>query len=62
MGTYVYYYKSDSSCEPIGRVQAMNLYDARELIMQKKQLSSEAIDNLFEIKRVVPYENNIQRN
>jgi len=62
MGTYVYYYKSDPSCEPIGRVQAIDLYEARGLIMQKKQLSSEEIDNLFEIKQVLPYENSIQRN
>ena len=56
MNTYVYYYKTDSSCEPIGRVQAMNLYEARELIVNRKQLSYEAIDQIFEIKQVLPYE------
>jgi hypothetical protein len=59
MSTYVYYYKADSSCEPIGRVQAMDLYEARELIKQKKQLSSKDIDIIFEIKQVLPYENDI---
>lgn len=59
MSTYVYYYKADSSCEPIGRVQAMDLYEARELIKQKKQLSSEDIENIFEIKQVLSYENDI---
>jgi hypothetical protein len=56
MNTYVYYYKADSSCEPIGRVMAMNLYDARELIVKRKQLSYESVDKLFEIKQVLPYE------
>jgi hypothetical protein len=59
MSTYVYYYKADPSCEPIGRVQAMDLYEARELIKQKKQLSSKDIDIIFEIKQVLPYENDI---
>ena len=59
MSTYVYYYKRDSSCEPIGRVQANNLYEARELITQIKQLSSDNIDNLFEIKQVPTHENSI---
>jgi hypothetical protein len=59
MSTYVYYYKADPSCEPIGRVQAMDLYEARELIKQKKQLSSKDIDIIFEIKLVLPYENDI---
>jgi hypothetical protein len=59
MSTYVYYYKKDSSFEPIGRVQANNLYEARELITQIKQLSSEIIDTLFEIKQVPNHENSI---
>jgi hypothetical protein len=59
MSMYVYYYKADPSCEPIGRVQAMDLYEARELIKQKKQLSSKDIDIIFEIKLVLPYENDI---
>jgi hypothetical protein len=59
MSTYVFYYKADPSCEPIGRVQAMDLHDARELIKQKKQLSSKDIDIIFEIKQVLPYENDI---
>jgi hypothetical protein len=38
---------------------AMDLREARELIKQRKQLSGEAIDELFEIKQVLPYENRI---
>ena len=59
MKTYVYYFKTDSTCEPIGRVKAMDLYEAREIIKQRKQLSREAIDELFEIKQVSNYENSI---
>jgi hypothetical protein len=59
MNTYVYFFKTDSTCEPIGRVMAMDLREARELIKQRKQLSVEAINELFEIKQVLPYENRI---
>ena len=59
MKTYVYYFKIDSTCEPIGRVMAMDLFEAREIIKQRKQLPGEAIDELFEIKQVSDYENSI---
>lgn len=59
MKTYVYYFKIDSTCEPIGRVMAMDLFEAREIIKQRKQLPDEAIDELFEIKQVSDYENSI---
>jgi hypothetical protein len=59
MNTYVYFFKSDSTCEPIGRVMAMDLYEAREIIKQRKQLSMSAIDELFEIKQVSEHENSI---
>lgn len=59
MKTYVYYFKTDSTCEPIGRVMAMDLYEAREIIKQRKQLSRETIDKLFEIKQVSDHENSI---
>lgn len=55
MKTYVYYYKSDSTNEIIGRVMATSLDEAREFIKQVKQLSIQDIDNLFEIKEL-PYE------
>jgi hypothetical protein len=55
MKTYVYFYKSDSTNEIIGRVMATSLDEAREFIKQVKQLSIEDVDNLFEIKEL-PYE------
>jgi len=55
MKTYVYFYKSDSTNEIIGRVMATSLYEAREFIKQVKQLSIEDVDKLFEIKEL-PYE------
>jgi hypothetical protein len=55
MKTYVYFYKSDSTNEIIGRVMATSLDEAREFIKQVKQLSIQDIDNLFEIKEL-PYE------
>ena len=55
MKTYVYYYKSDSTNEIIGRVMATSLDEAREFIKQVKQLSIHDVDNLFEIKEL-PYE------
>jgi hypothetical protein len=55
MKTYVYFYKSDSTNEIIGRVMATSLDEAREFIKQVKQLSVQDIDNLFEIKEL-PYE------
>jgi hypothetical protein len=59
MDTYVYYYKSDSLCEPIGRVMATSLYEALNYITQIKQLSEESVINLFEIKKLDTYENNL---
>jgi hypothetical protein len=59
MNTYVYYYKVDSSCEPIGRVMATSLYEALNYVMQIKQLSEESVTDLFEIKKLDTYENNL---
>jgi hypothetical protein len=56
---YIYYYKSDSDCEPIGRVMATSLDDARELISEKKGLEMKLISELFVIKRLQDHENNI---
>ena len=36
---YIYYYKLDSDCEPIGRVMATSLDEARELISEKKKFT-----------------------
>jgi hypothetical protein len=59
MNTYVYYYKVDSSCEPIGRVMATSLYEALNYVMKIKQLSEESVTDLFEIKKLDTYENNL---
>jgi len=59
MNTYVYYYKIDSTCEPIGRVMATSLYEALNYIMQIKQLPEESVNYLFEIKKLDNHENNL---
>jgi hypothetical protein len=59
MSTYVYYYKVDSSCEPIGRVMATSLYEALNYIAQAKQLTEESVNNLFVIKKLDDHENNL---
>jgi hypothetical protein len=56
---YIYYYKSDSNCEPIGRVMATSLDEARELISEKKGLEMKLISELFVIKRLQDHEDNI---
>ena len=56
---YIFYYKSDSKCEPIGRVMATSLDEAREMISEMKALSEELIDELFVIKKLEDHENNI---
>lgn len=48
--TYIYYYKHDSNCEPIGRVNADDIDDAIEQISVIKQLSIESIESLFVIE------------
>jgi len=56
---YIFYYKSDTKCEPIGRVMATSLDEAREMISEMKVLSEELIDELFLIKRLDDHEDDI---
>jgi len=56
MSTFIYYFKNDSECEPIGRVMATSLYEARELVMQMKRLDEKSIDALFVIEKLEKYE------
>lgn len=56
MTTYVYYYKTDASKEVIGRVNANDLLEAHNMIMEIKRLPSDAVSSLFEIKQVRDYE------
>jgi hypothetical protein len=57
--TYVFYSKLDSNCEIIGRVIATSLNEARTLISGTKKLAENVIDDLFVIKKLDDYENNI---
>ncbi len=50
--TYIYYYKADSSCEPIGRVNADDADDAIDQIAIIKQLSRDSIESIFVIEQV----------
>jgi hypothetical protein len=61
MEPYVFFYKNDSTCEPVGRVMAMDLHEARKMISLIKQLPEQVIDELFKIKKVSSNENNIRR-
>jgi hypothetical protein len=56
---YIFYYKSDSKCEPISRVMATSLDEAREMISEMKALPEDLIDELFVIKGLENHENDI---
>jgi len=49
---YIYYYKLDSNREPIGRVMATSLDDARIQISFIKRLPVNDIEQLFNIEIV----------
>jgi len=55
---YIFYYKNDAKCEPVGRVMATSLNDARNQISIIKQLAINLIDELFVIKTFADHENN----
>jgi len=52
MKTYVYYYKSDSSKEVVGRIDANDLNEAHVTLMEIKRRPYDAVVSLFEIKQV----------
>tara|TARA_B100000963_G_scaffold229693_1_gene200356 strand:- start:32085 stop:32279 length:195 start_codon:yes stop_codon:yes gene_type:complete len=56
MNTYTYSYRADSSNEPIGRVQATSLFEARVNISKVKRLDIDLIDELFKIKKINDHE------
>lgn len=56
MDTYVYLFRNDSSNEPIGRVQATGLLDARRKISLVKRLDIDLVDNLYIIKKLSDHE------
>ena len=61
MDTYTYAYKTDSKQEPIGRVLATGLHEAREHVAQIKRLSVDDVDALFVIKQEIAHENTIRK-
>ena len=52
MLVYIYSYKSDASNEPIGRVTATSLLEARGKISIIKQLDVDQLDHLFNIQQI----------
>ena len=56
MDTYVYLFRNDSSNEPIGRVQATGLLDARRKVSLVKRLDMDLVDNLYIIKKLSDHE------
>ncbi len=56
MDTYVYLFRNDSSNEPIGRVQATGLLDARRKVGLIKRLDIDLVDNLYIIKKLSDHE------
>ncbi len=56
MDTYVYLFRNDSSNEPIGRVQATGLLDARKKVGLIKRLDIDLVDNLYIIKKLSDHE------
>ena len=56
MNTYTYSYRKDSSDEPIGRVLATSLFEARVNISKVKRLDIDLIDDLFKIKKINDHE------
>ncbi len=60
MDTYTYSYKTDSKKEIIGRVQAIDLFEAQIKVAMIKQLSIEDTKQLFEINKAVKNEKNVR--
>ena len=50
MKKYIYYNKLDSTKEPHGKLEAINLEDAILIASHIKQMSKEDFLNIFEIK------------
>ena len=60
MKTYTYSYRSDSKKEIIGRVHAIDLFEAQIKIAMIKKLSIENTNKLFEIKKSLSSEKNVR--
>jgi hypothetical protein len=60
MDTYTYSYRTDSKKEIIGRVQAIDLFEAQIKVAVIKQLSNQDTIQLFEINKAVKNEKNVR--
>lgn len=60
MDTYTYSYRTDSKKEIIGRVQAIDLFEAQIKVAVIKQLSNQDMIQLFEINKAVKNEKNVR--
>jgi len=60
MNTYTYSYKTDSKKEIIGRVQAVDLFEAQIKVAKVKQLTIQDTIQLFEIKKTLNREKDVR--
>jgi predicted transcriptional regulator len=60
MNTYTYSYKTDSKKEIIGRVQAVDLFEAQIKVAKVKQLTLQDTIQLFEIKKTLNREKDVR--
>jgi len=60
MNTYIYSYKIDSKKEIIGRVRAIDLFEAQIKVAMIKQLSIKDTEQLFEINKTVNNEKDVR--
>jgi len=61
MQVYVYSYKSDASNEPVGRVNATGLFEARRKIALIKQLDVKIVNHLFNIQKLDDHDKSSKR-
>jgi hypothetical protein len=52
MRNFIFYSKTDSTREPIGKIQASTEEEAVEIAAQKKQLTIDSFLELFEVKEI----------
>tara|TARA_R110000787_G_scaffold93062_1_gene195254 strand:+ start:5697 stop:5894 length:198 start_codon:yes stop_codon:yes gene_type:complete len=62
MDIYVYLFRNDSSQEPVGRVQASGMFDARKQVGIIKKLDTDLVDHLFIIKKLSDHEQQNRKN
>ena len=52
MRNFIFYSKTDSTCEPIGKIQAEDEHEAVVIAAQKKQLTIDSFLELFKVKEI----------